>query len=95
MSGAIPALPTTPSWSGAQFKKSQENFTYYLYYYLSSSLLSEVSFPLVLLLSIWWYTPPFRLQVSDGSTFLITRVYPKVSGLVAWSENCKWYSESV
>jgi hypothetical protein len=21
-----------------------------------------------------------------------TRVYPKVSGLVAWSENCKWYS---
>jgi hypothetical protein len=21
-----------------------------------------------------------------------TRVYPKVPGLVAWSENCKWYS---
>jgi hypothetical protein len=21
-----------------------------------------------------------------------TRVYPKVSGLTAWSENCKWYS---
>jgi len=21
-----------------------------------------------------------------------TRVYPKVSGLAAWSENCKWYS---
>jgi hypothetical protein len=21
-----------------------------------------------------------------------TRVYPKVSGLYAWSENCKWYS---
>jgi hypothetical protein len=21
-----------------------------------------------------------------------TTVYPKVSGLVAWSENCKWYS---
>jgi hypothetical protein len=20
------------------------------------------------------------------------RIYPKVSGLVAWSENCKWYS---
>jgi hypothetical protein len=20
------------------------------------------------------------------------RVYPKVSGLAAWSENCKWYS---
>jgi hypothetical protein len=21
-----------------------------------------------------------------------TRVYPEVSGLAAWSENCKWYS---
>jgi hypothetical protein len=21
-----------------------------------------------------------------------TKVYPKVSGLAAWSENCKWYS---
>jgi hypothetical protein len=21
-----------------------------------------------------------------------TRVYPKVSGLAAWSENCKWYN---
>jgi hypothetical protein len=25
-------------------------------------------------------------------TFEYTRVYPKVSGLAAWSENCKWYS---
>jgi hypothetical protein len=23
-----------------------------------------------------------------------TRVYPKVSGLAAWSENCKWYSST-
>jgi len=22
----------------------------------------------------------------------ITMVYPEVSGLAAWSENCKWYS---
>jgi len=21
-----------------------------------------------------------------------TRMYPKVSGLAAWNENCKWYS---
>jgi hypothetical protein len=29
-----------------------------------------------------------------SSSFSIetTRVYPKVSGLAAWSENCKWYS---
>jgi hypothetical protein len=25
-------------------------------------------------------------------TRMPTRVYPKVSGLAAWSENCKWYS---
>jgi hypothetical protein len=25
-------------------------------------------------------------------TGMDTRVYPKVSGLAAWSENCKWYS---
>jgi hypothetical protein len=24
--------------------------------------------------------------------FTITKVYPKVSGLAAWSENCKWYN---
>jgi len=23
-----------------------------------------------------------------------TRVYPNVSGLAAWSENCKWYSSA-
>jgi hypothetical protein len=22
----------------------------------------------------------------------VTRVYPKISGLAAWKENCKWYS---
>jgi hypothetical protein len=25
-------------------------------------------------------------------TYVYTRVYTKVSGLAAWSENCKWYS---
>jgi hypothetical protein len=28
----------------------------------------------------------------DVSNTFYTRVYPKVSGLAAWSENCKWYS---
>jgi hypothetical protein len=27
-----------------------------------------------------------------ASKFADQRVYPKVSGLAAWSENCKWYS---
>jgi hypothetical protein len=26
------------------------------------------------------------------SFLLQTRVYPKIFGLAAWSENCKWYS---
>jgi hypothetical protein len=34
-------------------------------------LLSQVSFPLVLLILNQWCTPPIRLQVSDCSTFLI------------------------
>jgi hypothetical protein len=25
-------------------------------------------------------------------THIHTKVYPNVSGLAAWSENCKWYS---
>jgi hypothetical protein len=25
-------------------------------------------------------------------SYVYIRVYPKVSGLAAWSENCKWYS---
>jgi len=30
MRGAIPPLPSTPSWCGAQFKKHRDNFTLYL-----------------------------------------------------------------
>jgi hypothetical protein len=34
-----------------------------------------------------------ELSVIFISVILVcTRVYPKVSGLAAWSENCKWYS---
>jgi hypothetical protein len=39
---------------------------------------------------------PFKLWFSHLLTrrviFAYPRVYPKVSGLAAWSENCKWYS---
>jgi hypothetical protein len=31
------------------------------------------------------------LQV-PSSEWVYTKVYPKVSGLAAWNENCKWYS---
>jgi hypothetical protein len=27
----------------------------------------------------------------SGIILKCTRVYPKVSGFAAWSENCKWY----
>jgi hypothetical protein len=30
--------------------------------------------------------------VGYSSEYSYTRVYPKVSGLATWSENCKWYS---
>jgi hypothetical protein len=36
-----------------------------------------------------------RMSVKVGNNrkkAVYTRVYPKVSGLVAWSENSKWYS---
>jgi hypothetical protein len=29
--------------------------------------------------------------VMDIHTYIHAGVYPKVSGLAAWSENCKWY----
>jgi len=31
-------------------------------------------------------------QNLNGTPYHLMRVYPKVSGLAAWSENCKWYS---
>jgi len=36
--------------------------------------------------------PPLSLLSTDFSLKFHTRVYTKVSGLAAWSENCKWYS---
>jgi len=33
-----------------------------------------------------------QFHIPSSSGYLVTRVYPKVSGLAAWSENCKWYS---
>jgi hypothetical protein len=31
MSGAIPPLPNTPSWGGAQLRKAQRQLYFYLY----------------------------------------------------------------
>jgi hypothetical protein len=33
-----------------------------------------------------------RMRTTAGNIYQCTKVYPKVSGLAAWSENCKWYS---
>jgi hypothetical protein len=33
-----------------------------------------------------------RLGEHKSNFTICTRMYPKVSGLAAWSENCKWYS---
>jgi hypothetical protein len=36
------------------------------------------------------HSPPRSVEFKNAWWY--TRVYPKVSGLVAWSENCKWHS---
>jgi len=33
-----------------------------------------------------------RYRLRALSTHTTTKLYPKVSGLAEWSENCKWYS---
>jgi len=33
----------------------------------------------------------FVVILLGAKTLTGTSVYPKVSGLAAWSENCKWY----
>jgi hypothetical protein len=35
-----------------------------------------------------WYLVKHRLRL-HGLVHIYTRVYPKISGLAAWSENCK------
>jgi hypothetical protein len=45
-------------------------------------LLSQVSFPLVLLYLNQWCTPPLRLQVSDCSTLLIMCNVPSTAVLL-------------
>jgi hypothetical protein len=37
-------------------------------------------------------TASINQSVRLSVTQIRTRVYPKVSGLAAWSESCKWYS---
>jgi hypothetical protein len=32
------------------------------------------------------------IRALETGIFIRRRVYPKVSGLAAWSEDCKWYS---
>jgi hypothetical protein len=52
---------------------------------------------------IKWVPAAFSLEVKrpgreadhspqSSARFKATRVYPKLTGLAAWSENCKWYS---
>jgi hypothetical protein len=46
---------------------------------------------------VFWVVTPCKVAVGWTSETLVsyhdtTTVYPKVSGLAAWSENYKWYS---
>jgi len=38
------------------------------------------------------YGPVHPFIVLGIDTGIAVRLYPNVSGLAAWSENCKWYS---
>jgi hypothetical protein len=40
----------------------------------------------------WWTAGDIKNTLKYKFCVKCTRVYPKVSGLAAWSENCKWYS---
>jgi hypothetical protein len=68
--------------------------TYLLTYLLIIRDHTEVSNPKIkiyksiILLLILYECKTLSLAVGEECT----RIYPKVSGLVAWSENCKWYS---
>jgi hypothetical protein len=33
-----------------------------------------------------------EVELNSGKTASHVRQYPKVSGLAAWSENCRWYT---
>jgi hypothetical protein len=46
-------------------------------------------------LNLFWFTGRYTSRRFSEYRYTVaryTRVYPKVSGLAAWSENCKWYS---
>jgi hypothetical protein len=34
----------------------------------------------------------FISALDEGDIITTTRLYPEVSGLAAWSDNCQWYS---
>jgi hypothetical protein len=48
--------------------------------------------PIVFYLSICLYVLISQYYYIFMFTYRLRRVYPKFSGLAAWSENCKWYS---
>jgi hypothetical protein len=64
---------------------------------LASYLLNNIFLYLVVIIHVnekrcWGEHLSLREWATRGYWKFITRVYPKVSGLAAWSENCKWYS---
>jgi hypothetical protein len=52
--------------------------------------------PRLIICKVFLHSPTYirGVVLRNRGIFLFTsrrRVYPKVSGLAAWSENCKWY----
>jgi hypothetical protein len=99
MIGAIPPLPHVfMAWC---LVKHRDNFTITVSVQFSLEKGEEQALPLVKVCQLFEQKDN---RLSIGRFIYIkeeptanrfdtyTRVYPKVSGLAAWSENCKWYS---
>jgi hypothetical protein len=77
--------PNTPSWRGAEISTGTLPFTFTFTEKHCNVFIFSKQVPCfgrgVILMSLL-----------SSSHLCHTRVCPKVSGLAAWSENCKWYS---
>jgi hypothetical protein len=76
------STPNTPSWRGAQLKH-RDGFTLPLPYYCCCCCCCYY---------YYYYYYYYHHHHHHYYYYYSTRVYPKVSGLAGWSENCKWYS---
>jgi hypothetical protein len=92
--------PNTPSWRRALLrKKYRDNFTFTLFNTLNELQIHRQTDRQT---DSFWNMETDSVTRSNSAASRITtatiktcspyEVYPKLSGLAAWTENCKWYS---